>query len=187
MTNNDVNDALSQIKKWAEEANASHVKIMKDTQFVAHQSVLDSCAANMCGKYGKCWTCPPNNGTFDEISTTLSGFANAVLIQNISKLEDSYDIEGMDSAMKEHNDMIRNLGRIARESYPNLKILALGCGGCGYCEVCSCPDVPCVSPDNSISSVEGYGMDVRTMVHEQGLQYINGVNTVSYVGLILVA
>ncbi len=181
-----ISAVLTNIKGFADNAGASHSVIMTDEKFIAHKSVLASCAENICGNYGRCWTCPPSNGTFEELSDELSRYNNAVLIQNILPLKDSYDIEGMQAAMITHNDMIRNLGIKIRNLYPDMNLLVLGCGGCGYCESCTCPDHPCASPENSISSVEGYGMDVRTMVHAHGLKYINGVNTVSYVGLILV-
>jgi FKBP-type peptidyl-prolyl cis-trans isomerase 2 len=36
-----------------------------------------------------------------------------------------------------------------------------------------------------ISSPEAYGMNVKDLVEKCGMSYINGKNTVSYVGMIL--
>lgn len=179
-------DTLKQIADWADEAGATHARILTDTKFIARADVLAACAANACGKYGRCWTCPPRIGTLEELAAQLGEFDAAVLIQNISALEDSWDFEGMTSAMKAHNDMMRNLKDRIQAEFPNGEFLILGCGGCGYCEKCSCPDAPCIFPEQAIASVEGFGMDARALVQSCGLSYINGKDTVSYVGLALI-
>lgn len=177
---------LEHIQEWANEAGATHAQVASRGRFIAHASVLASCAANACGKYGRCWTCPPTVGALEELAARLQEYAAGVLVQNVAPLEDSWDFEGMETAMKAHNDMMRELRARVCAEHPEADILSLGCGGCGYCEKCSCPDAPCLFPEESISSVEGYGMDARDLVQSCGLSFINGVNTVSYVGLILV-
>lgn len=91
----------------------------------------------------------------------------------------------MTDAQIKHNNMIRELGKRISKEYTHCEILILGCGECGFCEKCSCPDDPCRFPDEALSSVEGYGLDINALVESVGLHYINGVNTVSYVGAVL--
>ncbi|MHB0997599.1 MAG: DUF2284 domain-containing protein [Armatimonadota bacterium] len=174
------------INEWAIKAGATHARPVDNKLFIVRDSVLASCAANACGKYGRCWTCPPNNGTPEELKSTLAKYSSGILVQNITALEDSWDFEGMTAAMKIHNDMMREVAAKIRSEYPDADVLTLGCGGCGYCEKCSCPDSPCLFPEQAISSVEGYGMDARLLVQSCGLSYINGADTVSYVGLFLI-
>lgn len=180
-----VSTIIMQLGEWAISAGATHVRAAQQEYFLTRPSVLASCEANACGKYGRCWMCPPKIGTLDELSARLQCYATGLLIQNVATLEDSWDFEGMDAAMRAHNTMIRTLGAQVRATFPDAEVLPLGCGSCGYCEKCCCPDTPCRFPDQAISSVEGYGMDVKALVESCGLHYINGVNTVSYVGLIL--
>ena len=176
---------ISQIEEWATAAGATYVRIVGPEHFVVHRDLLACCQANACGKYGRCWTCPPQVGTPEELAATLQRYTTGVLIQNIATLEDSWDFEGMDAAMHAHNDMLRHLGMQMRTSFPTVEMLPLGCGGCGYCASCRCPDAPCPFPEQAIGSVEGYGMDAKALVHSCGLRYINGENTVSYVGMLL--
>ena len=175
-----------QIQQWAQAAGATHVRKIDRTQLRTFDYVRASCAANACGRYGRCWTCPPDLGEQAELAAQLQSFPGGVVIQNITKLEDSWDFEGMMAAARAHNQMMRELGRQWAAEYPERRFLALGCGGCGYCEKCTCPEAPCRVPDQALASVEGYGLDVKLLVESCGLSYINGQNTVSFVGAVLV-
>jgi predicted metal-binding protein len=179
-------EVLEQISGIAYELGATHARIITDfTYMKAKKSVREACLVNSCGKSGRCWTCPPHLGEFDELREKLLSYEGAVLVQYIAELEDSWDFEGMTEAAVKHNKLIRDLGQRASQ-LPNLDILSLGCGGCGFCEKCTCPDEPCRSPENALGSVEGYGLDVKALVESVGLNYINGAKTVSYVGMVLV-
>lgn len=175
-----------EIQQWALAAGATHACTINRMQLKTFDYVRASCAANACGKYGRCWTCPPDLGEQEALTAELQSFPGGVVIQNVSKLEDSWDFEGMTEAARAHNQMMRSLARQLAAEYPERRFLALGCGGCGYCETCTCPDEPCRAPDQALASVEGYGLDVKLLVESCGLSYINGQNTVSFVGAVLV-
>lgn len=176
---------LDTIRELAQEAGATHACVIGDERLVALDYVLACCAANACGKYGACWTCPPMLGELDEMAARLREYPAGVLIQNISPLEDSWDFEGMTEASLAHNHMIRDLANLVTERFPAYALLPLGCGGCGFCERCTCPGAPCRFPEQALASLEGYGIDVKELVESCGLSYINGVNTVSFVGALL--
>ena len=146
--------------------------------------IIALCRANACGNYNKNWTCPPNLGDLDNLQAKISSFNHYLVIQNIFSLEDSFDIEGMEFAMKVHDKRIRDLADKFKEEFPNIEYLLLGCGGCKACEKCAYPN-PCVQPEKALASVEGMGINVPQLVGEVDFEYINGVNTVSYVGLLL--
>lgn len=180
-----MDNLVQQIQLWAIELGATHAQILTDRNYLnVHQSVRNSCLSNACGKSGRSWTCPPHVGGLEELGSKMLSFGNVVLVQYIATLEDSWDFEGMADAAKRHNDIFREI----RIRLDNLDVvnLTLGCGGCGYCEKCTCPDEPCTFPDKALGSVEGYGLDVKALVESVGLQYINGVNTVSYVGAVFI-
>lgn len=169
----------------AEHAGATHIRVVDPAQLRVEEHVRLACAANACGKYGRCWTCPPAVGELATLGARMQRFATGVLVQNIYELEDSWDFEGMQAGAKAHNDMIRGIARQLQETYGDGKVLPLGCGGCGYCERCSHPEASCRFPEHALASIEGYGVDVKRLVEGCGLKYINGVNTVSYVGVVL--
>lgn len=155
------------------------------SEIVTDRAFREACAANQCGKYGKCWTCPPDVGDVDELIATLYQYKTCLLYQSISPLEDSYDIEGMHEAGTRHAQMGRALGK---QLLPQLgeKTLHLGAGGCRFCVRCAKQDdLPCRAPEEALSSLEAYGIDVYQTVKKTALKYINGQNTVTYFGMIL--
>ena len=105
-------------------------------------------------------------------------------MQNVTPVEDSWDFEGMAEAARAHNRMIRAIAEQLAARHPELQILAFGAGNCDRCEKCTCPDAPCRCPERAMSSVEAQGLDVNALVTSVGLAYINGMNTVSYVGMV---
>ena len=183
---NSMTTILEQIEQWARAAGVTHVREIQRDQLKTFDHVRESCAANACGRYGRCWTCPPELGDLATLTAELQSFGRGVVVQNVTALEDSWDFEGMTAAAQKHNDMMRDLRRRLAAEYPDCQTLVLGCGGCGFCETCTCPDSACAAPDEALASVEGYGLDVKMLIESCGLSYINGQNTVSFVGAVLV-
>ncbi len=140
----------------------------------------DACKANSCGKYGKCWTCPPNVGDIDELIVRAKGYERCLLFQTVSDIEDSFDIEGMLEAGARHNRITRE---IKAELMPRLPAdsLLLSAGGCRMCERCAKEDdQPCRYPGEALASLEAYGIPVSEAAAMGGMKYINGPNTVTY-------
>ena len=108
------------------------------------------------------------------------------MIQTVWPIEDAFDIDGMLAAGDRHNALFRRavgaLGpRLAAGGF-----LALSAGACSACETCTYPaGEPCRRPGQAVASLEAYGIDVARLIACSGLAYVNGPNTVSYVGLLL--
>lgn len=144
------------------------------------------CAENTCGKYGKCWMCPPAVGDVTHWIRAVKSYDLALLYETVGQLEDSFDIEGMLAAGQAHGSLSRKL---QQELTPEERLhsLHLTCGGCGICTVCAMTKgKPCVAPSRALPSLEGCGVDVYTTARRAGLPYTNGTNTVTYFGLLLV-
>lgn len=142
------------------------------------------CESNACGNYGRCWMCPPDAGDIEELMEEIRTYENALVYQTIGLLEDSYDIEGMAAAAEKHNSLSRRLkGLFEGEDFT--KVLHLGAGGCHLCPVCARVDgLPCRRPEDAISSLETYGINVSKLAAACGMKYINGQNTVTYFGAV---
>lgn len=140
-----------------------------------------ACEQNTCGKYGRCWMCPPDVGDIDEMIAEAKKYQYALIVQSVGKLEDSFDIEGMEEAAKQHNALMLLL---AQELAPCLKnFLKLGAGACHICQHCTRLDnLPCPFPHQAIASLEAYGIAVSELAELSGMKYINGPNTVTYFG-----
>ena len=154
---------------------ASVVDVSKITTDIAFR---DMCKANMCGKYGRCYTCPPDVGEIQDLINKLKSFSYALVYQTVSALEDSFDVEGMQDAAEKHAELVRAM----REKYA-LGTLHLGAGGCPLCQRCAkITNEPCRYPDQALASLEAYGVNVSKLAELGGMKYINGQNTVTYFG-----
>jgi len=113
-------------------------------------------------------------------------FAQALVVQSVWTIADSFDIEGMLESGEKHNAMLRTL---TGELYPLLGPRAkrtMSAGACVLCPECSyLHGRPCPMPERAFGALEAHGVDVAALLASCGLQYNNGPNTVSYVGLIL--
>jgi predicted metal-binding protein len=86
--------------------------------------VREMCAANTCGKYGKCWSCPPGCGTLDECRERIAKHSFGILVQTIGAIEDSFDVEAIMEAQAIHNRRMWALRDKIAPLSPN--ILAMG-------------------------------------------------------------
>ena len=146
----------------------------------------DMCASNACGMYGKCWMCPPEVGDIHALIASLADYSHVLVYQTVGELEDSYDVENMMLAGEQHNALaqaIRELFR--REAFPSA--LHLGAGGCRVCKICAkCEDLPCRFPHLAMPSLEAYGVNVSQLAKKADMRSVNGQNTVTYFGAVLI-
>lgn len=159
--------------------------VIAGNQIVCDRVFRDICASNGCGVYGKCWMCPPDIGEIDTLIEEVKSYSFGVLYQSIFPLEDSFDFEGMQEAGRIHGERSRALDALLREEgYSNF--LHLSKGGCGLCSPCAKVEgLPCRFPKEALSSLEAYGVNVSATIKNTSMKYINGVDTVTYFGMIL--
>lgn len=164
---------------------ATKAAFVPQSQIVLSADFRRICETNQCGGYGRCWMCPPFIGEIEALMEQVRSFPGGVLYQTIHEIEDSFDIEGMFDAGKKHArislDIENELRQLSVKQY-----LHLSCGGCHICDQCAKKnDEPCRFPDQALSSLEGYGVDVYRTTKDTPLKYINGQNTVTYFGMVL--
>ena len=145
--------------------------------------VRDMCAANTCGKYAKCWSCPPGCGTLEECEERLRKYSKGILVQTTGDMEDSFDFETVMEIEKQHKDNFKRMYDSLH--HQGVQVLALGTGCCTQCASCAYPNQPCRFPERMISSMEAYGMLVLEVCKANGLQYYYGSNKMSYTGCFL--
>ena len=172
------------VKMLAVRLGAAKAVIIPAEQVVLSAEFTKICESNSCGRYGRCWMCPPEIGDIEPLMEKVRGYRYGLLYQTISELEDSFDIEGMFEAGAAHAQLSQRLDAALKRR--NLTgFLHLSCGGCHLCERCSKLDnLPCRHPDKALSSLEGYGIDVYSTTKDTPLSYINGENTVTYFGAV---
>ncbi len=148
-------------------------------------SLISLCEMNTCGNYKKSYTCPPLVGKTEELIEKAKEFDRIIVFQKVYPLEDSFDFEGMVAGQKSFSKLLVAAYDLCGNVFD--KFLLLGAGGCPRCEVCGAKtDTPCRFPDKKIPSLESYGIQVSTLAAACGMNYINGQNTVTYFGGILI-
>lgn len=164
---------------------ADHVGSVKvaDIEFVP--SFRELCESNACGMYGKNWMCPPDIGPVDELIKEAQSYETAVVFQTVDSLTDSYSFEEMMEAGDRINRLTRRVRDHVREIEGETPFLCLGAGGCRFCKKCAkLQNRPCAFPNQAMSSLEAYGVNVSTLAPLVGMRYINGANTVTYFGAV---
>lgn len=173
---------LESVAARIEELGADHAAVIAVKDIAFDPIYRTYCEANTCGNYGRNWRCPPDEGAIDELIEKAKSFDYAVVYQTIGELEDSFDFEGMMDAGARHNELSRTITADLADR-PFADRMHLGAGGCRLCQRCArITNEPCRDPENSMSSLETYGIAVSTLAKSCGMNYINGVNTVTYFG-----
>lgn len=143
------------------------------------------CESNACGLYGKSWMCPPDVGPVEDLIAQAKQFRWALVFQTVNALEDSYDVEGMLAAGEEMNRLTAAVRKKVEELGIKRRLL-LGAGGCRVCQCCAKANgQACRHPEQALSSLEAYGINVSVLASMAGMKYINGANTVTFFGAVL--
>lgn len=170
------------IEKIIKEAGAMHIASVKVEKIQYYDELLELCAMNSCGKYNTSWGCPPKCGDIDTLREKLGQFHDGIAFQYIGSLEDSFDYDNMVASGKAFEDITVKIKKRLRML--DIPALVLGAGGCSICGQCTCPDAPCRFPDLCSIPMEGLGINVSELCALAGLKYMNGVNTVTYTGMV---
>lgn len=142
------------------------------------------CEANYCGSYGKNYACPPSVGDVKEVIARAKNYKKALIFQTVTEIEDSYDIMGMQEAKLKHSKVAKTINQNIKNRYSNY--LQLTAGECSVCPICAkVEEKPCRFPEQAISSLEAYCMNVSILSELCNMKYINGENTVTYFGAFL--
>ena len=178
-------DLQKAIAEKRQELGIHQFGFMTTDKLSIHQGVRELCEMNSCGRYGKCWTCPPGVGTVEECRERMMKYENVFVFTTKHDIEDSYDFEGMMDAKEIHEKISRKVVDYFCEIYPHDKLILSGDGGCSRCEKCTYPDAPCRFPEEVFPTVESYGVEVYKIAQSVNINYINGENTVTYFSCIM--
>lgn len=173
-------------EKWislATRCGADNAAIADVASFTFREEFRQACEQNTCGCYNNSWMCPPHVGDIHALIAQARRYARGVVYQTIGSLEDSFDYEGMVAAKNRHSAISAHIQErlLGRED-----VLHLSAGACKLCERCAVLDhAPCRHPERALPSLEAYGVAVSELAAACGLKYINGVNTITYFGVVL--
>lgn len=176
---------MEQLISAACRAGAYKAVILPAEKIVLSEQFREICRGNQCGKYGKCWVCPPCLPSAGAVMEKIHSYSRALWYQSVATLEDSFDFEGMMEAGKAHAMLSQRLQEQAKQLLQP-GFLHLSAGGCHLCPTCAkAEEKPCRMPEKALPSLEGYCVDVYNTTKDTPLSYINGQDTVTYFGAIL--
>ena len=170
------------LEKLALEHGATRAAVVNVTDVQFSDTFRELCKKNSCGNFSKNWMCPPAVGEYEELKNQVLRFEKGLVIQTVYQMEDSFDYEGMIKAKTIHEQVFRSIWDHIRKEKLVDPHLALNAGICTYCGKCTYPDEECRFPEEALSSIEAYGIDVTALVTACGIPYNNGQASVSYVG-----
>lgn len=139
--------------------------------------LINNCKLNHCGKYNKSWMCPPAIGNQYDLINQYRQYQKVFVFSKIAKLEDPFDLEGMENGRKRVEQILRKVNKKVNKNY-NYKIL--GPGTCTICKECTYPNDPCRFPELAAPSLEALGINVLDLAKSCNIKYYNGPNTVTY-------
>ncbi len=170
--------------EMAEDAGFSYAAYAEIDKMEFMPQVRDMCAANKCGKYNKCWACPPACGTLDELKAKVSEYDYAMILQATERMEDDYDWEAIEKASIRCGKSLERLTKQLRAMGKN--VFPMGNGGCSRCDECTYPDAPCRFPEDLNFSMEACGLFVNRECKKAGLEYNHGPQTMTIIASIFV-
>ena len=175
-------------REWvniALQCGAAKAALIRGGDIVLSREFRTICERNTCGMYDRCYMCPPSVGEIEPLMAKVRRYSIGLLYQTISRLEDSYDIEGMTEAAEYHARCTQRVHERAKALLPD-GFLHLAAGGCHLCASCAKREgQPCRFPAKALPSMESYGIDVYQLTTKTPLRYVNGQNTVTYFSLVL--
>ncbi|MDE7219149.1 MAG: DUF2284 domain-containing protein [Oscillospiraceae bacterium] len=177
---------LERLRRIALDLGAYRTGAVKVDEIHFEPEFRKLCESNACGMYGKSWMCPPDIGPVEDLIAQAKQFRQALVFQTVDTLADSYDFEGMMAAGEKMNRLMAAVRQQADEMGLRRRLL-LGAGGCRVCQRCAKVNgQPCLYPGQALSSLEAYGINVSVLAPQAGMKYINGPNTVTFFGAVLI-
>ncbi|MBQ4036739.1 MAG: DUF2284 domain-containing protein [Clostridia bacterium] len=175
---------MTDLVRLALACGARKAALLAGDRVVLNEEFRKICENGGCGNYGRCHTCPPYIGPIGELMARVRSFESAMLYQSICPIADCFDFEGMMEAGAFHAQISRRIGRALSDR--GKEYLHLSGGGCHLCPVCAQKEgLPCRHPDEALLPLEGYGVDVYRTAQATDLAYQNGIDTVTFFGLVL--
>lgn len=169
-----------------EKYNLKEFKEFDISQIKIDPEVRNMCRQNVCGQYGRNHMCPPAIKDITEWEKKISAYKKGVILTKVYQIENSYDITAMMEGIIDFRNLFIEIKEDIKIKYPYKKLLLLGAGACLICDKCAYLDSePCRFPKKAFPSVEACGIDVMRLSKSAGVQYYNGKNTVTYIGVIL--
>ena len=136
-----------------------------------------------CPMYGKSWACPPGVGSVEDCECKCKTYENCLMIATITEVYDIANIEETLKTRGPHEEITNQVRDLFREQ--EVEPYVLSTEACAACERCAILDgEPCRMPERMHPCVESHGINLLTLIDEQGLTFQYGENVVTWFSLL---
>jgi len=136
-----------------------------------------------CPMYGKSWACPPGVGSVPECKGKCLKYENCLMISTIAEVRDIADINETLQTRGDHEAVTNQVRDLMRQQ--GIEPYILSTEACAECERCAILDgEPCRMPERMHPCVESHGINLLTVIDEQGLTFQYGENVVTWFSLL---
>ena len=136
-----------------------------------------------CPMYGKTWACPPAVGEVAECKEKCLSYEKCLVVGTIVEVADSADIQETLATRFDHEKLTNQVRDLFREQ--GVQPYILSTEACAVCERCAYLDgLPCRMPGKMHPCVESHGINIIPTLEENGLDFVYGVNIVTWYSLL---
>jgi predicted metal-binding protein len=136
-----------------------------------------------CPMYGKSWACPPGVGTVEECRHRCGTYRNCLMISTITEVEDISNIQQTLDTRPAHEKLTNQVRDLMREQ--GVEPYILSTEACAICSRCAIEDgLPCRMPGRMHPCVESHGINILSLLDQQGLAFQYGENVVTWFSLL---
>ena len=127
------------------------------------------CEQNICGQYGKNYSCPPDCGTPEQMRDKILSKKRALVVQSVNKIVD-YSEKEIRSAKSRHCNFAVRLENLLKSS--GVEGFTVGACGCTICNPCLKElSLPCKCPERAFSCMSAYCINVKKLCDTCGFEY----------------
>lgn len=134
-----------------------------------------------CGRYGKCWACPPAVESVEACIERCRRYPHVFLFSTVHSVSDSLNMASCVAAKNAHEEVTLALRERFRQAFGDVLALSTGCA---LCETCAYPETPCRHPDRRLSTIESHGILLPATLDKAGACHTCTSDTVVYFSLI---
>lgn len=136
-----------------------------------------------CPMYAKSWACPPGVGSVEDCKSRCLAHTDCLMIATITEVADIADIDETLSTRGEHEKVTNQVRDLFREQ--GIEPYVLSTEACAQCQRCAILDgEPCRMPERMHPCVESHGINLLSLLEEQGLSFQYGENVVTWFSLL---
>ncbi len=157
-------------------------EIISTNELVFDFSFRAYCEENLCGNFGKNYTCPPDCAGAEEMKERILSHRRALVLKSEHNIPDYKDAEKVRRAQATHN---QKTARLYSALFAEKSSLVVGCGACALCTPCKkALSEPCTHPDLALPCLSAFCIDVKRLAESCNMQYVWKDKRLSLFGMI---